>query len=355
MIQKLIIKNYLIIKEAEINFKYGFNVLTGETGAGKTIILDAISLLLGERADYSIIKKDKEKLVIEGFFEFKEFNKINNFLKRKDIESDIKNGINDIILRRELSKKGNSRCFINDTPVLISDMKEFGDLIVDIHSQNEHQSLLRKDTHTEVLDSFLIDNKVLNEFKKIYFYYKEKFENFNKRLKNKENLEDRKSFIEFQLREINNLNPSESEDELIENELKKLENTEEIDLSVNNVLDLLSEKENNVINNIFLSIKELKKASRYDEELVQILNDIENSAAVLKESSENLAAYKNGLDFDFTKTENLRARLGEINFLKKKYKLSVNELIKKELDLKGELELAENFDFEIEKAEKELF
>ena len=124
---------------------------------------------------------------------------------------------------------------------------------------------------------------------------------------------------------------------------------------MNNVLDLLSEKENNVINNIFLSIKELKKASRYDEELVQILNDIENSAAVLKESSENLAAYKNGLDFDFTKTENLRARLGEINFLKKKYKLSVNELIKKELDLKGELELAENFDFEIEKAEKELF
>ena len=288
MIQKLIIKNYLIIKEAEINFKYGFNVLTGETGAGKTIILDAISLLLGERADYSIIKKDKEKLVIEGFFEFKEFNKINNFLKRKDIESDIKNGINDIILRRELSKKGNSRCFINDTPVLISDMKEFGDLIVDIHSQNEHQSLLRKDTHTEVLDSFLIDNKVLNEFKKIYFYYKEKFENFNKRLKNKENLEDRKSFIEFQLREINNLNPSESEDELIENELKKLENTEEIDLSVNNVLDLLSEKENNVINNIFLSIKESGIFPITDQSMTRFMITLEQGVELVWHALEDM-------------------------------------------------------------------
>ena len=154
MIEKLFIKNYLIIKEAEIDFSRGLNILTGETGAGKSIILDALSMLLGERADYSIIKKDQDKLIIEGHFDFS-FNKnIVSVVQEILPEDDFSNGV--IIIRRELLKKGVSRNFINDNPVNISDMKKLGNSIVDIHSQNEHQSLLNKETHLGILDLSLI-------------------------------------------------------------------------------------------------------------------------------------------------------------------------------------------------------
>ena len=139
MLKKLYIKNYLIIKEAELFFYNGLNILTGETGAGKSIILDALSLILGERADYSIIKKENEKLIIEGEFEFSGNKKVLSFIKERELLDNSDSNL--IILRRELNKKGVSRNFINDTPVTGADLKSFGDLIIDIHSQNEHQAL----------------------------------------------------------------------------------------------------------------------------------------------------------------------------------------------------------------------
>src|SRR4030067_1733919 len=132
MLEKLSIKNYLIIKEAELEFSEGLNILTGETGAGKTIILDALSLILGERADYSIIKKNKEKLVIEGHFQFDNKKKVLEFLKEADLLTESFSSQSIVVLRRELTKKGISRNFINDIPVSISQLKSFGDLIIDI-------------------------------------------------------------------------------------------------------------------------------------------------------------------------------------------------------------------------------
>ncbi|HEY3251724.1 MAG TPA: AAA family ATPase, partial [Ignavibacteria bacterium] len=153
MLENLSIKNYLLLKNIEINFSTGFNVITGETGAGKSILINAFSLLLGERADYSIISKNKEKMVIEGFINLSENNKqiITQFLKENEIE--IFNE-DQIIIRRELYTKGYSRNFINDTPVGTNELKRAGDIIVDIHSQNEHQSLLKKEIHIELLDSY---------------------------------------------------------------------------------------------------------------------------------------------------------------------------------------------------------
>ncbi|MEO6695693.1 MAG: AAA family ATPase, partial [Ignavibacteria bacterium] len=162
MIEKLIIKNYLIIKDSEIDFSGSLNILTGETGAGKSIILDALSLILGERADYSLIKKDQEKLVVEGHFNFKDNMKVAALLKK--LLPDDEQDSDHVILRRELLKKGVSRSFINDTPVNISELKKFGDIIIDIHSQSEHQSLLFKETHIEILDNFINDNELFTKY-----------------------------------------------------------------------------------------------------------------------------------------------------------------------------------------------
>src|SRR5205085_11231946 len=155
MLEKLIIKNYLLLKNIEIDFSNRFNIITGETGAGKSILINALSLLLGERADYSIIGKNKEKMIIEGFVRITEENKIpvEKLFKENDIEKLDKEHL---IVRRELYSKGYSRNFINDTPVNINELKSLGELIIDIHSQNEHQSLLKKEIHIELLDSFVV-------------------------------------------------------------------------------------------------------------------------------------------------------------------------------------------------------
>jgi DNA repair protein RecN (Recombination protein N) len=352
MLEKLFIKNYLIIKEAELNFTKGLNILTGETGAGKTIILDALSLILGERADYSIIKNEKEKLVIEGIFRIGNSKKVKKFLKEKELLFD--GEANNVILRRELYKKGFSRNFINDTPVSNSDLQEFGNLIIDIHSQNEHQSLLKKETHLEILDNFLSNKNITEDFNKEYDNYKELTVKFKELVNKKDSLLERKVFLEYQLKEINDVNPQTDEDAQLENELSKLENAEEISVALNTSLQRLYEGDNNILAGLSLTIKELKKISKYDSELEKLITDVESSYISLKDVTTTLSEYNESLNFDAVRIEQIRDRLGALNFLKKKYKLSVNELIKKAKTLCEELNFAENYDYEIEQMKKKL-
>ncbi len=327
MIEKLIIQHYLIIKEAEIDFSNKLNILTGETGAGKSIILDALSLILGERADYSLIKKDQEKLVVEGHFNFKNNMKVESLLKNLLPDEDAENG--HVILRRELLKKGVSRSFINDTPVNISDLKRFGDIIIDIHSQSEHQSILHKETHIEILDNFVnkadLFSKYVTDFKDL----KDLIETYRNIFLKRDELKEKKEFLSSQLKEINNLNLKNDEDVSLENELNKLENIEGISLAVNASVKYLDEAEFNALSAISTTIKELKKVSAFDNSFEKIIEDLENSYILIKESTESLTSYQSELNFDNQRIEQIRDRLSSISHLKKKYNLSVGELIVK--------------------------
>ncbi|MFZ4590061.1 MAG: DNA repair protein RecN [Ignavibacteria bacterium] len=353
MLEKLLIKNYLIIKEAELHFSKGLNILTGETGAGKSIILDALGLILGYRADYSIIKDDKRKLIIEGHFDFSAFRPVLSFLNEKQLFIDEeKKGY--VIIRRELNNKGVSRNFINDTPVNTTELRELGDLIIDIHSQNEHQSLLRKETHCEFLDNFIKEGSLFSDFKNKYSDYRNLVVNYESLLFKKEELIEKKSYIDFQLKEINNVNPLPNEDEDLETELNKMENSEDISISLVNGMNYLYENESNVLAWLSLSIKEIKRALKYDTGLEKIITALEDNYLSLKNSTEEIRDYVNSINFDPRVIEKVRGRLGQITFLKKKYNLKVNELIQKALDLTEQLKLTENFDFEIEKLKTEL-
>lgn len=353
MLEKLYIKNYLIIKDAKLEFKKGLNILTGETGAGKTIILDALMLILGERADYSIISSESEKLVIEGHFEFGNNKSVLRFLKENDLLSDGEDK-GYVIVRRELTKKGTSRNFINDTPVNISSLKEFGNLIIDIHSQNEHQSLLKKEMHIDFLDGFMSDKKILDIFGEKYSEYKVLIHNYNELTGRKEELAEKRGFIEFQLKEINNVNPLPGEDDELENSLKRMENSEEISVSLDNAINIIYENENNVLAGLLNSIKELKKAAKYDDELERIISTLESGYHSIKDSAEEIRGYAASVIFDPLLIEQVRTRLGALTFLRKKYKMTMQELIDKAEVLTKELNLSENFDFEIEKLEKEI-
>lgn len=287
MLEKLYIKDYLIIKESEIEFTKGLNILTGETGAGKSIIIDALSLILGERADYSLIRKDKDKLIIEGHFNFKNNKKVADFLLSKSLnEND-----NYIIIRRELLKKGISRNFINDTPVSISDLKELGSFIIDIHSQNEHQSLLSKDTHIDILDTYSTNKEAFTAYYVAYKALQDVISNYTDVLSKKNTLFEKKGYIEFQLKEINNVNLLENEDEELEKELNKLENSEVISAGVSNSINLLYEEEGSSLEKISSVIKELKKLSNYDNTFSSLLADIETAYITLKETADILLNY----------------------------------------------------------------
>lgn len=352
MLEKLLIKNYLIIREAELHFSRGLNILTGETGAGKSIILDALGLILGYRADYSIIKNDKQKLVIEGHFDFSRNKSVLFFLSEKQLFIDEDNK-GYVIIRRELNKKGVSRNFINDTPVNTTDLRDLGDLIIDIHSQNEHQSLLRKETHCEFLDNFIKEDFLLNDYYNKYNDYKTLVTKYESLLLKKDELIEKKSYIDFQLKEINNVNPLPNEDEELETELNKMENSEDISVSLTNSLNYLYENETNVLAWLSLSIKEIKRATKYDAGLEKIITSLEENYLSLKNSTDEIREYINSINFDPQVIDKVRNRLGQITFLKKKYNLKVNELIQKALNLTEQLQLTENYDFEIEKINTE--
>lgn len=353
MLEKLYIKNYLIIKEAEMNFSEGLNILTGETGAGKSIILDALGLILGDRADYSIIRNEDSRLIVEGYFDFSKNKDILKFLSDKELNNDSANK-GYVIIRRELTKKGVSRSFINDSLVNISDLKDFGDLIIDIHSQNEHQSLLRKETHCAFLDSFMQEDAVIDKYRNEFSELKELNHKYKSLLQKRDDIISKKSFLEFQLKEINNVNPLLNEDEDLTNELNKMENSEEISTAVSNSVNSLYENDSNVLSNISVTIKELKKAAKHDQELEKYISLLEEALTSVKNVSDDLRDYISTVNFDPERIEVIRSRLGALTFLKKKYNLSVDGLINKAAELNEQFNLSENFDYEIEKLNKQL-
>lgn len=354
MLEKLTIKNYLIIKDIDINFSRGINILTGETGAGKTIIMDALTLILGERSDYSLIHKNSDKLIIEGIFDFSGNKTVNEFLISHNLVNDEYLKANMLIIRREILKRGISRNFINDNPVILSDLKEFGDLIVDIHSQNEHQYLLKKEMHLEVLDNYSNNENILDNYKKLYVAYAELINKYFELIEKKKLINERKEYIKFQLKEINTINPSENEYEELEKELKILENSEQINQHANSCLQIISNSENNIISYLSNLLRELKKISSIDESINSLTERIENIYIEIKDINETLNNYSENIHYDYEKTEQIRDRLSKINFLKKKYSLSVKEIVTKAEDLSKELEFIENYDVEIENLKKEI-
>lgn len=348
MIERLFIKNYLIIKEAWIEFSGGLNILTGETGAGKSIILDALAMILGERADFSLIRKGEDKLVIEGFFDISKNLYLKNFIE----ENDFSNESNIVIIRRELLQKGISRNFINDTPASISNLKEFGDMIIDIHSQNEHQSILKKEVHLSMLDSFGGLKNDFENYKSNFESYKLSVDKLHDLLNRRTEILEKRKYNEFQLKEINDVNPQKGEYEDLEQRLSKMENGEKISAAILESLNLIYNKDENIITQLSITIRELEKISEYDDEVSSILKELNEAYVNIKDAADRLNSLSSDVEFDEKEIEQTRDRLGSLSFLKKKFNLSVDEIMKLSEKLTEELNFADNFDFEIEKMEK---
>jgi len=349
MLKTLLIKDYALIENIEVEFDKGLNIITGETGAGKSILIDAMGLLLGERASTEVVRKGSEKSVVEGLFDVKGNKKVQQLLTANEIEFD-----SELIIRREVSLKGTNRCFLNDTPVTLNLIKETGDLLVDLHGQHEHQSLLRAETHIEMLDEFANLETQLNEFR-IASQQLSALSKDLRELVQKENLlKEKKELFEYQIKEIDAVSPEDGEEEKLSNELKILENSEKLLSITNDVYNAVYENEHSIQEQIADIKNKILELSKIDKSFNDNLNEVDSILASLVDISSFMRSYKDRIDIDPKRLEEIRERLGALNLLKKKYGGSLKVIIEHREKIGAEFELAENFSLKISQLEKKI-
>jgi DNA repair protein RecN (Recombination protein N) len=349
MLKTLLVKDYALIESINIEFGKGLNIITGETGAGKSILVDAMSLLLGERASTDVIRKGASKSYVEGIFDITNNKKIDALLEENEIDP-----LPELILRREISTKGSNRCFINDTPVSLSVIKNVGNLVVDLHGQHEHQSLLRNETHIDYLDEFGNYNNLIGEYKQLYGELQNLLREL-KLLKEKEaSLKEKKDFYSFQIKEIDSISPLENEEESLIEELRILENSEKLADTTSSVYGLIYEDENSVYDSVTKIKNELDELTEIDKSFSESLSECVNAIALINDIAEFVRNYKSKIEVDPAEVNRMRDRLGALNLIKKKYGGSVHAAIEYRNKIGGEFDLAENFSSKINSYEKQI-
>ncbi|MGE5429879.1 MAG: DNA repair protein RecN [Syntrophomonadaceae bacterium] len=349
MLKTLQIQDYALIDKIFIEFGKGLNIITGETGAGKSILIDAMGLLLGERASTEVVRKGASKSVVEGIFDIDQNPKVKKVLEENDIEY-----MPELIMRREISLKGSNRCFLNDTPVSLSLIKDVGNLLVDLHGQHEHQSLLRTETHIEMLDDFGSHEKLLGEFQQSYTKLNSLLHEL-KSLKEKEDLlKEKKELYSFQIREIDAVSPEENEDAKLSDELKILENAEKLLEATNNIYHNLYESETAVYDALVEIRHQLQDLSKIDRSFSDIEGECQSALTFISDISEFVRSYAGKVDLEPERLEEVRERIGAINMLKKKYGGSLENVMSYRAKIGEEYNLAENFADSIKALQEEI-
>lgn len=349
MLKSLEIKDYALIDHTEIEFGRGLNIITGETGAGKSILIDAMSLLLGERASVEVIRKGAQKAFVEGFFDVELNKKVRSLLEANEIEFQP-----DLIIRREISLKGSNRCFINDTPVALTLIKQLGDLLVDLHGQHEHQSLLRIESHIGFLDEYSGNSKLIEEYQVFYKELNKKTSELKNLISKEESIKEKREIYAFQIKEIDSVSPSVGEDDTILNELNILENSEKLLELTEEVYTKLYDAEPSVIDLLGETKHKLNQLSGIDKSFLESEGECDSALAIVKELADSLRSYKSKIDVDPKETEYKRERLGAINMLKKKYGGSIENIIEHRNKIGKDYELADNFSDAISKIQSEI-
>jgi DNA repair protein RecN (Recombination protein N) len=350
MLKSFEVKDYALIEHISVEFGSGLNIITGETGAGKSILIDAMSLLLGERASTEVVRKGAEKSFVEGIFNVKGNKKVKSLLEENDVDFS-----DEMIIRREISLKGSNRCFINDTPVNLNLVKDIGNLLVDLHGQHEHQSLLRTETHIDYLDEFGDYHELLHQYKKVYSELLIK-ENELKELQEKESsIKEKKDFYSFQIKEIDNISPQEDEEERLIEDLKILENSEKLAELTSEVYQLIYESDNSIQTSLAKLKTLLYKLNDIDKSFSDVLSESESALTQVQDISNFIRTYNSKINLDHEEVEGKRERLGAINLLKKKYGGSLKSVLDYRKKIGEEFDLAENFSAKINELSKNIF
>lgn len=348
MIQSLYIKDFALIDELEVSFQEGLNILTGQTGAGKSIIIGALNMILGERADTEVIRQGADKAIAEAILDIDGHGEFESLLKEHAVELRP-----ELILRREIRSSG-SRGFINDTPVTISVLKQVGNFLVDLHGQHDHQLLLKEENHREVIDGFERVVPKLKVYQQEYdqmLALRKKLQELRKR---ERELEEKVELYRFQVQELEEAELEAGEEEELEAEMYLLDNAEELDQKAASIVKVGQEDELNVVDLLNQIKLHLEDIARIEPEFSNYLEEITSARITIQETVQFAERYRSRIEFNPNRLEKLRSRQNELNRLRKKYHRTIPELIEYLREIRKELSLAENFDLEIENIESDI-
>ncbi len=339
MLKSLRITNYALVDRLEVEFRPGLSVITGATGAGKSIIVGATNLILGERASTEAVRSGCDSAGVEAVFETP------NDRTLKELAGTAGVAVEDLLLiRREVSGRGQSKCFVNDKQVTLGSLKSIGDRLADLHGQHEHQSLLNVDRHVEYLDHYGSLQDDLSRLAETYRLLKAKQKELDDIEASKRMDEERRQLYRFQIQEIERASLAPGEEEQLSEERKVLENTEALHQLSSGAYEQLHETEMSILERLGTLSKELKKGAGIDSRLKEPAEAFESGLIGLQEVARFLEDYRSRLQFDPERLEAIRERLNLLNTLKRKYDKDIREILAYKEQIAKQLNQIENKD-----------
>ena len=340
MLKQLYIKNFTLIDELNISFDSGFSVITGETGAGKSIILGAINLLLGQRADTKVIKAEKDKCIIEAHFNLKNYD-LGAFFQENDIDYDPE----DCILRREINKNGKSRAFINDIPVQLTLIKTLGERLIDIHSQHQNLLLQKENFQLNVVDIIAHDEKERSEYQTSFKAYRKALSELKLLEDNLAQSKENEDFMRFQFNELDKAQLKPDEQESIEQETEQLSHAEEIKTSFYEADSLLAGDEQGAVEQVKQASNLLHAIGKFSPDARELAQRLDDCHIELKDIAQEISRTTEHIDFDPAQLDKLNARLDTIYMLQQKFRVStIDELLQVRNELETKLANIDNAD-----------
>ena len=350
MLRQLYIQHFTLINELKIDFTPGFSVITGETGAGKSIILGAIGLLLGNRADSRMVKEGEKKCTVEAHFDITNYH-LQDFFVENDIDDDP----SDCILRRELTSSGKSRAFINDTPVSLATIKQLGEQLVDIHSQHQNFLLQTEDFQLQVVDIIARNEGQLNDYREAYEAFRQKEKEFKELQQRIEKSKENEAFITHELNEIQAAGLEEGQQEALEARNEILTHYEDILTSLQTADQLLGDEEQGVLTRIKSTLASLRTVETVYPAIKDLCDRLDTSFIELKDIAREISGGLESIDFDPSELERINDQLNRIYTLEHKYHVNeISQILTIRDDLAKQLRYITNSDEELDSLHRQL-
>lgn len=345
MLTHLTIRNYALIRSLEMQPSNHLNVITGETGAGKSIMLGAIGLLMGNRADTKVMWDENDKCVIEGVFNIKPY-KLKTFFRDEDLDYG-----DETVLRREITPGGKSRAFINDTPVTLETMRRLGSRLMDVHSQHETLELGNQSFQLQLIDAYAENQAIQEQYQAAWSSYQDARKKYDQLNADATTLRNEADYINFQLDELAKAGFEDNEQESLEQELKIMEHAEEIKTRLQALIQLLSESEFSVNQSLTNARNHLQVVSAYSTSYDTLLQRLESVRLELSDISDEIEKEESNVDFDPERAEFVNERLSTLYRLLKKHRLNdVRELLALQESLQQKALITNNLDEALEQS-----
>lgn len=338
MLRSLYIRDYAIIEQLEVTFDGGLNIITGETGAGKSILIGALSMILGERASTEVVRSGAKKAIIEGQFDEVESPGLIALLEENGLERS-----ETLILRREISAQ-QSRAFINDSPATVQLLRDVASYLIDLHGQHEHQSLLRPETHIGLLDDFGGLEAFVQSYRNRYLAVEDLVRQRKALIARERELARQKELYEFQIEEIDRVGPQEGEEDALEAEFRILENAERLYQTTAHLFSMLYESDDAVNDRLVVARNELQDLARIDKAFEESLGEISSAQIMISEIAKFLQDYNARIEFNPERLEEIRERMGAIELLKRKYGGSLEAVLAYRKEIGDTYDLAVDFE-----------